>query len=315
VNPRDRVSYRLLLVAVLAGMAGCRPITVESAPAARGAVRATVSTQASQFPRSITDSRGKTLTLAARPQRIVSLMPSNTEILYAIGAGNRLVLDTSACDYPPQAKLVPHVNAMNPDIEPILARKPDLVIADDRYNDRLITGLESAGVPTLVVGIRTVDQTYDAVRMISNAVGAGGQGTKLAETMAGRIAKLRGATAKLAKKPTVLIMYGDNPIYTTGPGSFISELIGICGGTNVVAAPLPGDIISAEKVVELQPEVIIASPDVLKRAVRIPGWADAVPAIQNRRTYTMHDALIRPGPRLPEAAEQLARYLHPEITQ
>jgi iron complex transport system substrate-binding protein len=303
----------ILLPMALSGLAGCSPAKT-TPPAAPVRVNAVAPGHASRFPLTLTDSRGKTLTLAAAPKRIVSLMPSNTEILFALGAGKLLVMDTTSCDYPPQAKSLPHVDALKPDIEPILAQRPDLVIADDKYNDRLIAALEKAGIPTLVVGIRTVDQTVEAVRIISSAVDAGKQGMGLAASMEQRLAKVRAFTAKATRKPKVLIMYGTNPIYTSGPDSFLSEVIGIAGGVNVIATPLPGDIVSAEKIVELQPDVIIASADLQRQAAKIPGWADSVPAVQNKQYFTLDDTLIRPGPRLPDAVAHLARYLHPEMT-
>jgi iron complex transport system substrate-binding protein len=269
---------------------------------------------ANGFPRTVTDARGKQLTLNGPPRHIVSLMPSNTEILYAVGMGDSLVMDTTACDYPPAAKKKAHFNAIGSSIEPILAQTPDLVIADEKYNDRLIAALDKANVPMLVVGIHNVAQIYDAIRLIGQATGADANATKLVADMQAQIEKVRGTTATATRKPTVLLMYDANPIYTEGPDSFISEAISIAGGVNVVNEPPRGNIISSEKVVELQPDVIIASDDVQQAALKMPGWADAVPAVQNRRFYKPDPSLLRPTTRLPQAVEHLARFLHPELS-
>jgi iron complex transport system substrate-binding protein len=261
----------------------------------------------------VTDARGRQITLPSLPKRIVSLMPSNTEIVYALGAGDRLVMDTPSCDYPPAARRRPHVDPLKGDIEPVLAARPDLVIADDRYEDRMVAALERAHIPTLVLGVRSIDQTYTGIRLIGRAIGTDANAATLVKQMQSRLDRLRAATAPMSTKPAVLVMIGANPIYTSGPDEFISEVISIAGGVNVITAPLPGNIVSAEKVVELQPEVIIAAPDIQARAARIPGWAAAVPAVQNRRYVTLDPPLMRPGPRLPEAAYRLAHALHPEL--
>jgi iron complex transport system substrate-binding protein len=282
---------------------GVNAASVNGAPAIAG------------YPRMVTDARGKQITFSAPPRHIVSLMPSNTEILFALGKGDAVVMDTLSCDFPPEAKHKAHVDATKAAIEPILAQAPDLVVADDKYNNRLIPALEKAGVPILVVGIRNVAQIYDAIRMIGKATGADSNAEKLVGDMQAKIEKVRASVATANRKPSVLVMYSDNPIYTSGPDEFISEVIGIAGGVNVVTEPLRGNVITPEKVVELQPEVIIADADIQARARRIPGWADAVPAVQSHRFYSVGDSdpLVRPGPRLPQAVERLARFLHPEL--
>jgi len=269
------------------------------------------------FPVTITDSRGKTRTLSAPPQRVVSLAPSNTEILFDLGAGDRIAADTTACDFPPEARLKPHIGGYPIDIEKVEAKSPDLVVAVESLNAQPVAALEKAGVPVLTVDAKTVAQTYDAILLLGKATGTEARAQQIVQDMKARIKAVRQKTAHVANRPKVLIAYGDNPIYTTGPGSFIDDLITIAGGQNIASMPPPlkNDVITPEQVLVRQPDVILCSPDLQQKLKQLPGWAQGVPAVRNNGFFTSSPPgiLERPGPRLADGAEQLARYLHPEL--
>lgn len=269
------------------------------------------------FPVTLTDSRGKTLTLNAPPQRIVSLAPSNTEILFDLGAGDRIAADTTACDYPPEAKLKPHIGGYPIDVERVEAKSPDLVVAVESVNAQPVAALEKAGVPVLTVDAKTVAQTYDAILLLGKATGTEARAEQIVRDMKARIEAVRQKTAPVANRPKVLIAYGDNPIYTTGPGSFIDDVITVAGGQNIASVPPPlkNDVITPEQVLARQPDVIICSPDLQQKLKLLPGWTQGVPAVRNNRFFMSSPPgiLERPGPRLADGAEQLARYLHPEL--
>ncbi len=269
------------------------------------------------FPRTITDARGKQLTLKAPPKRIVSLAPSTTEILFALGLGDKVVADTTACDYPPEAKTKPHIGGFQTDIEAVQVQNPDLVVGDAVYNQKAIEALDHANVPTLALSAKTLNEVTDAIRLVGTATGQDMQAAKVIQSMEADIEALRRATAASPTKPKVLIIHEVKPtIYTTGSGSFIDELITAAGGQNIVTAPMPaGSTISAEQVLTLQPDVIITSPDQIAQIKQMPGWATGVPAVRDGRFFTPSDqALIeRPGPRLAQGADELAQYLHPDI--
>ncbi len=317
------LTLSLLLGASILLLAGCKTATVP--PVAAPPVTAPSTSIPGSFPLTISDSRGQTLKIPSAPQHIISLTPSNTEILYAIGAGAQIAADTTACDFPPEAKTIAHIDALSPSIEAIEAKSPDLVIALDTINGKMIEMLDKAGVPVLVVRAKTLEQTYEAISLIGTATGHQAQAEQTVKAMKDRIAVV---TQKLASTQgnaqdgqpgrstpsRVFVMYGDSPIYTTGPDSYISDLIKIAGGVNVVIEPLAGDVISPEKVVELEPDVIICSPELQKKALQMPGWAMGVPAVRNSRFFVTSQGatLERPGPRLAAAAEELAAFLHPE---
>lgn len=297
------------VLAALAGLAGCRSESAAPPPVAPAR------SPGANFPVTLTDARGKTLTLQKPPQHIVSIAPSNTEILFALGAGPQIAADTTACDYPPEAKTKPHIGGYPINIENVEAKNPDLVVAVQSINAKPIQALEALHTPVLAVDPKTVNDAYDALRLLGKATGHSSEADKIVAGMQTRIQAVRDKTARATTKPKVLIAYGDNPIYTTGPGSFIDDLIAVAGGVNIVSSSLPGNVITSVQVLARQPDVIICSPALQARLKQLPGWAQGVPAIRNNRFFqpSQEGILELPGPRLPQAAEELARYLHPEL--
>jgi iron complex transport system substrate-binding protein len=303
-----RFALAVLVVGLIWGMGtGC-----SKSPSANRA--ATAPQPSAGAIASVVDAAGHHLTLTRYPQRIVSCAPSITEILYKLGLQNRLVLDTTACDYPPDAKKKPHFNALSSDIEPILAQNPDLVLDLKDLNHSLIAPLQKAGVPQLTLDVSSVGAVMNSILIIGKATGTLKQAQALVNSLQAQLNAVRKAVAKAPHKPRVLILYGTNPLYTTGPNSFINDLITIAGGVNVVTKPPPGNVISPEEAVALQPEVILCAPELVPAIRRLPGWAQAVPAVRNNRFFTAVDTLERPGPRMADAVVALARYLHPHET-
>lgn len=265
------------------------------------------------FPRTLTDAAGDTLRLLHAPTHIVSLAPSATEILFSIGAGPRVVLDTTSCDYPPAAREVPHVDALAASPEGVLARSPDLVVALMPLDGRMVAALKRYGVPLLQLRADTLAQVYQAIQVAGAATGEDARAAALVDQMRRRIAAASKAAAAGGSRPTVLFMWGVNPIYTTGPGSFMDDILQVAGGRNVIRSAPPGGVVSPERALQLQPQVIVCSRPLVAQVERIPGWATGVPAVREHRFYTDEDTLVRPGPRLADAAEQLARFLHPKV--
>ncbi len=268
------------------------------------------------FTRTVTDSRGKEIVLKAQPKRIVSLSPATTEILFALGIGDRIFGVTEACDYPAEALKKPKIGgAYDMSVEKVQSQTPDLVIAFGTINEKPIAALEQAKIQTFVVDAKTVAEIYVAIRLLGKATGTEEQAENLANAMESKLTALQKATEGYDPKPGVLIVHDTNPIYTTGPGSYIDEAIKIAGGKNVIDAELAGSTLSPEKGVELVPDVILCAPELRVKLRAIPGWADAIPAVMNNKYFSPSEAgtLTRPGPRLTQAIEELARYLHPDL--
>lgn len=269
------------------------------------------------FPRTVVDSRGKSLTFAAPPKRVVSLAPSNTELLYALGAQDSLVAVTTACDYPPEALKKPKVGDFQVSAERVQSFNPDLVVTVGSINGKTADALERAGMKVFSVDPKTIAGTYTAIRLLGTVTGRDAEAARIIMEQRARVDAVKRAVASATAKPKVFSCYGVKPtIYTTGPGSFIDDLITVAGGDNIVKTPMPeGSVISAEKVVQAQPDVIICGFEVKQDVVRMPGWNVTVPAVKNNRFFdlTNSNPLVRPGPRLADAAEQLAEFLHPEV--
>jgi iron complex transport system substrate-binding protein len=298
------------LLVVGAAAAGCRH------EEGKGAGAVPIKTP-SAFPRTLTDARGKAITLNAAPQRIVSLIPSDTEVLYALGAGDRIAAVTTADDYPPEVKQKPTIgNVLTSDTEEILAHKPDLVVAIGSLNQKPIAALEALHVPVLVVDPKNLTDTYASIRLLGQAVGAETKAEQIVAEMQTRLAAVQATVAQAKHRPRVLMMYDVDPIYTTGPDSFINDLITQAGGQNIVDKPIATNILSPEEVVLRQPEVIICSKNLSAKVRSMPGWAQSVPAVRNNRLYADEPedgTLVRPSPRLMRGVEALAQYLHPEL--
>lgn len=266
---------------------------------------------AAAYPRNVMDSRGKILALPKAPQRIVSLTPSNTEILFALGLGKKVVGVTEACDYPTEAKTKPKIGGFQINTERVLVQNPDLVVATEGLNARAIETLERLKAPVLVVSTRSIAETLQAVRIVGAATGAESAASRVAGEMQKSLDNIRKAQASLKWKPKVLMLYSVNPNYTTGPGSYIDEIIKIAGGVNAVAKPVPGDKLTSEQVLTLRPDVIITGKETQPQVEQAPGWEKGVPAVQKKRFFHASDAaiLVRPCPRLPKGVKELADYL------
>ncbi len=274
----------------------------------------------------LTDDLGVRVELARQPQRLVSLTPGNTELLFAIGAGARLVGVTEFCDYPPAARLVPRVAGFNSlSVERIVAVAPDLVIAARGNPREDLESLRRLGLPVFALDPQTVGEVVLAVRRLGALVGAEARAEEVAADLEARIAAVRARVETTTARPRVMWGYWSEPIFTAGARTMIDDVLTLAGGVNVGRlAPGSWPQVGLETVVAWAPEVIIttyhpAAADTaslaaqIARLQRTEGWS-SVPAVRDGRVvYVDPDLLSRPGPRLVDALEQVARILHPEM--
>lgn len=271
----------------------------------------------------VTDDEGRSLSLAGPPQRIISLGPSNTEVLYALGAGDRIVGVDDFSDYPPEAKEKKKVGAPFPsfNLEAIVALAPDLVLSVPLvdFNDRL----RQQGVQVLVLDPSTLDEIFDDIRVVGRVVGAGPRAEELVAEMKKRV---EAVTEKVRGAPRVRAFYevdATDPTkpYTAGPGSFVHEMIVLAGGENVAAdAQSPYPQFSLEQVVSRNPQVVLLgdalvpfNPQTPELVASRPGWGSIAAVKDNRLVAVDGDLTTRPGPRIVEGLEAIARALHPEL--
>jgi iron complex transport system substrate-binding protein len=280
---------------------------------------------AAAFPVSLVDDEGTTVALAKQPQKIVSLTPAETEVLYALGAGDRLVgkVDDLA-NYPPQAKDVPVVsafaaNGVNVDIEKIVGLGTDLVIAGGNGGTPpdAIAKLRSLNIPVVVVYAPDVDTVYHDIELTGDAIGEPTPADTLVAGMKSDFDKVAAATAA-APKPRVFYETGDQPaIYGIADNSVYAQMISLAGGTPITTGSATNWEMSTEKLVAADPELILlgdAAYGVTPQAVsKRPGWA-ALPAVRAGAIKGIDDILVtRPGPRLGQGLQLLAAAIHPEL--
>jgi len=303
-----RVALGMLLLAVVGGGCGRHASAHEVRPKLFSSVG---------YPCVLRDQTGFQLVLTACPHRIVSLAPSNTEIVYDLGAQDQIVAVTTADDYPASVKRKPKVGPMmNASVETILAYHPDLVLAFGGLNDLEIGPLRRLHVPTLVVNPHNLGEVYASILLIGRAIGKEEAANRLVRAMQGRLRHIKRIVARAKRRPKVLMIYQLNPIYTTGPNSFIDDAIECAGGRNAVLKLPAENTLSPEEVVLAQPDVIVCGLDLVPYVMRMPGWKESVPAVRYRRFFpddSPKGTLVRPTPRLVDGIARLAHFLHPEL--
>ena len=267
----------------------------------------------------VVDETGRHVNVPESLERIVSLAPSITETVYALGLGDRIVGDTDYCDYPPEAKQKPHVGAvLNPSLEKIVALKPDLVLGTPEANRRETVGeLERLGIPLYGLTAHTVDDLLRSMEDLGGLLGREAKARALVSQLRRRVGAVE-ASVKREPRPKVLFVVWYRPLITAGRGSFISDAIRLAGGSSV-SDNLPGDWprLSLEEALHRDPDVILFpktesfSPS-LDEFGRLPGWKE-LRAVKDHRLHFVPDTISRPSPRLIDALEDIARVLHPTL--
>ncbi len=270
-------------------------------------------------PRTFVDALGRKIYLANSPGRIVSLAPSLTETLYAIGAGDLVVGVTPFCDFPPEAALKPKVGYIRPNLESILALEPDFIVAPVEFvRADLLTRLEQLKIATFIVQAKTVEDIFAQIQTLGRILKLNGAADRVATDLRRRVADLRQQTDHLSR-PRVLYVLNTDPLITVGPGSFIHHLIELAGGTNVAAnAQAPYPRLSMEAVLKEDPELILFP---VGEAEGIPEgeqqrWRrwESLSAVKHGRFHQIDANLLnRPGPRVVDGLEVLVRILHPDV--
>jgi len=273
---------------------------------------------------SVPDGLGGTLTLAATAKQIVSLAPSNTEILFAIGAGGQIAAREDFTNYPPEAAKLPSVGGMSGpvSIEQIVSFKPDLVLAAPITAPELIKGLQDLKIPVMVLpNPKSLADMYENLKLAGLISGHNKEASDLVASLQAREEKILAVAAKASSKPTVFYeLDGTDPAkpWTSGPGTFVDLLISLAGGQNIGAA-LQGEWaqISQEDLLVKNPDFIILGDSnfgmTAEKIKERPGW-DALKAVKEGKVLPFNDDLVsRPGPRMIDGLEELVKVLHPEL--
>ncbi|HEY2963747.1 MAG TPA: cobalamin-binding protein [Pyrinomonadaceae bacterium] len=265
----------------------------------------------------ITDDIGRSVTLPARVDRVITLAPNLTEIMFAVGAGDRLVGNTTYCDYPPEAKNVAKVgDTLHPSLERMIALKPQVVIVSTASQLEVFTQqLQNQNIPVFVTDPHDLDGVFRSIEQIGRIAGHEQQANALVQKLRERTSAVEQAV-KQAKPVRVFYQLSAEPLYTAGHDSFVTDLMRRAGAISVTA-DVPGawPKYSTESALAAKPDAIIL-PTRGSMGVANSNVAEALrnsPAVQAGRVYKINDDhLVRPGPRAVDGLEEMARALHPE---
>jgi cobalamin transport system substrate-binding protein len=260
----------------------------------------------------VTDELGRTVNVPTNPERIVSLAPSVTETLFALGLGDRVVGVTSYCDYPPEATAKEKVgDTLRPSVEKIVALRADLVVASTASQlEQFIRKLDELDVPVYVSNPRRVGEVAQAIEHIGALTGTSERARELSDSLQKRLADID-ARVRAAPRPRVLILLSTEPLITAGGTTFLNDLVERAGGRSISAAETAEyPQYSLETAVAARPEVIFLQA----QDARLPDRLKETPAARTGRVFHVDDNLmLRPGPRIVEGLEQMAAAIHPEI--
>ena len=277
------------------------------------------------FPLHLTDALGRQVTLQVLPQRIVSLAPSNTERLFAVGAGPIVVGVTTMDTYPPEVATVRKIGGFVPksiSIETIVSLKPDLVLAAGELQRPAIEALERLGIAVVAIeDPGSFDAVYAAIALVGRLTGHESEASQVVQAMQARLARVRQAVATLPQEKRVTVFYEvyDAPLMTVGRSTIIGQMLEMAGAINIFS-DVPGRYpqVSSEEVVKRNPDCILGHTghQLALTAAQIgqrPGWNHITAVKHNCIRLLNGDTVARPGPRLAEALEAIATALYPDL--
>jgi iron complex transport system substrate-binding protein len=312
VKEFSRKRLRTAIAAAITALLSCAVMS-------RAQSSASPITSASPVFREVTDETGRIVRVPQPVNRIVSLAPSLTETVYALGLQDHLVGDTEYCDYPADAQKKTKVgDTINPSLEQIAVLHPDLVLVTKGLN-RLETvhALDNIGISSYATDPRTVNEIASSSRKLADVLGVPEAGASVAADMEHHLADLQ---QRLASSPPkrVLFVVWHQPLISVGKHTFIADALRLAGAVSIVDSEQDWPHVSLEEVARLQPDFLVfaashsdsAAPTVNTLAT-LPGWS-IVDAVTNRRFAVISDAVNRPAPRIVSAIEDLARQLHPD---
>jgi iron complex transport system substrate-binding protein len=274
---------------------------------------------ASPLFREVTDEAGRTVRIPQPVRRIVSLAPSLTETVYALGLQDLLVGDTVYCDYPPDAQKKTKVGGgINPSLEEIATLHPDLVLVTKGFNRlETVRALEGLGITSYATDPHTVGEIITSSKKVADILGAGGAGVSLAEDMQRRLGDLQKRLGAVSVKRVLFVVWAQ-PLISVGKHTFIADALRRAGAISIVDSEQDWPQVNLEEVARLQPDYLVFAASHSEAAAReieelagLPGW-QLLDAVTNRRYAIISDAVNRPAPRIVTAIEELARQLHPD---
>ena len=268
----------------------------------------------------ITDLKGRQITLDKVPERIVSLSPANTEILFAVGAGSKVVGVTSFCDYPAEVSNVEKIGTFEgPNLELIQKAKPDVVLAGGYIQEDLIASLEQLNIPVISTEATDFNSIFDSIALIGKVSGNEEKAAAVVKEMKDKIASIHDKVKDQTPKSVFYVVWTD-PLTTAGSGTFINDVIKAAGGVNTAEKVEYWAKYSTEELVKDNPEYLLSSKHATNEGVTEAFYKESpifknLDSVKNNKIYLMSDdnIIARPGPRIVLAIEEMAKVLHSDI--
>ena len=311
------VSLFAFVVLLLAPLLGAADASAQATPVAVTCAATPLAAEPTAFPLTITDDAGRQVTIERSPTRIVSIAPSNTEMLFALGLDERIVGVDSYSTYPPEAGQKPQVGSyLEPDLERVVAAEPDLILATEAHVGTVLPELDALGLPTVVIEPTDLDEVFSGMLLVGTITDMSPRAQQVVCELQARVDAVTDAVAG-APRPRVFFELSPD-LYTAGPGSYVDDLISRAGGDNVAAGAAElWPQLSAEAVVSADPEVILLADHeagiTAEQVAARPGWQQ-MSAVQQGRIVSLNaDLVARPGPRVVDGLEAIAAALHPDL--
>jgi iron complex transport system substrate-binding protein len=273
------------------------------------------------FPVKIKDGSGQEVTIIEKPERIVSVLPSNTEISFALGLGKEIVGVSDYDNYPKEVSKKEKIGGLEINVEKVISLKPQLVLANSTNSKQSLQQLRDAGIPVLVVNdAESFKQVYQSIEMIGKATGEKQEAKEVIQGMKKKLASILGKVKTISddEQKKVFVEVSPEPeIYTAGKNTFIDEILTMIHAKNA-AKKLDGWVkMNDEAVIEMNPDIILTTygyytKDPVGKVLSRKGWQE-VKAIKNKQVVDVNSDLVtRPGPRLVEGVEALAKTIYPD---
>ncbi|WP_163527747.1 ABC transporter substrate-binding protein [Halobacillus ihumii] len=317
------LNYILMLLMTISLLAGCssNENSGQSEESQKEDAANTEETQGA-YPLTVKDSAGNEVVLEEDPERIVSLIPSNTEITFAVGAGEQVVGVSKHDNYPEQVNEIDKIGGMQINTEKVLSLKPDLVLAhgSNAHNSQAaIKQIRNAGIPVYVVKNATdFKGVYETIQSIGKLVNEQEKANSIVAGMKDKLKKIKEKASTIEDPKSVFVEVSPAPeIYTTGTGTFMNQMLEAINAKNAAASQEGWVKMNEEAIISLQPDVIITTygyytKNPVEKVLSREGW-EQVPAIKNEQVFDVHsDIVTRAGPRLIEGVERLAEAVYPE---
>lgn len=293
--------------------------TTAAATTGSATTAAAASTAPTTYPLTITDDSKQSLTFTKAPARIVSLAPSNTELVYALGLGDKVVGVDDNSNYPAEVSKVDKVGGFSStNLEKIVSLQPDLILAAGITSKDILTGLQSRKLTVLILNPQNLAGIVSNMRLLGQVANVPDKAEAAVKQFQGKLDEVSNKIKTASAKPRVFYEL-DPTLFTVGPGSFIDEIITRAGGQNIVTDPSnPYPQLNQEAVVSKDPEVIMVGDDTggtdtPELIMARPGW-NVISAVKNKRVYAiMADLTNRPGPRAALGVEAVAKLLYPDL--